>query len=65
MRVYKDLSISYTQYRYLLGSGGTLMFDVTILAQARAYRRLTKRHLDSTIVRRRDEEERGLLTSQV
>ena len=42
--------------RYLLGSGGTLMFDITIMGQSFCYRPRLRRH------RILDEEETGLLS---
>jgi len=47
---------------YLLGSGGTLMFDITIVAQSFIYRpksSLRGRHLSRTV----NEEEQGLLSA--
>ena len=46
-------------YRYLLGSGGTLMFDVTIVVQSFLYR--PKRHLGRRASRTLNEEEQALL----
>ncbi|KAF8965250.1 PQ loop repeat-domain-containing protein [Flammula alnicola] len=46
---------------YLLGSGGTLMFDITIVAQSFCYKPRHKRHA-SAHVRVLDEEEAGLLS---
>lgn len=50
--------------RYLLGSGGTLMFDITIVTQSLIYRPRRKRHGSSARNRSRmvEEEESGLLT---
>lgn len=48
---------------YLLGSGGTLVFDITIVTQSLIYRRPRKRHGSSARSRSRMvEEEAGLLT---
>lgn len=47
--------------RYLLGSGGTLCFDITIVAQSFIYRPKPRRH--HTAIRTIDEEEAGLLAS--
>ncbi|KAF5380890.1 hypothetical protein D9615_004025 [Tricholomella constricta] len=45
---------------YLLGSAGTLLFDVTIVGQSFIYRPRHRRH--STVYSRIEEEETGLLT---
>jgi len=47
---------------YLLGSGGTLMFDITIVTQSFIYRPRPRRHNLAHI--RLDEEETGLLTGE-
>ena len=47
--------------RYLLGSGGTLMFDITIVGQSFCYKSRHKRH-SSLHARLLDEEEAGLLS---
>ncbi|KAF8798096.1 hypothetical protein BYT27DRAFT_7124378 [Phlegmacium glaucopus] len=47
---------------FLLGSGGTLMFDITIVGQSFCYRPRPRRHL-STYGRASDEEEAGLLSA--
>jgi hypothetical protein len=49
-------------YRYLLGSGGTLMFDITIVTQSLIYRPRPRRH--SLSRSRLDEEETGLLSGE-
>ena len=63
-KVYRKLSAEGGQIndvlngiRYLLGSGGTLMFDITIIGQSFCYRPRVRRH--SRIL---DEEETGLLS---
>lgn len=62
-KVYRKLSTQDDQInvlngiRYLLGSGGTLMFDITIIGQSFCYRPRPRRH--SRIL---DEEETGLLS---
>ncbi len=45
--------------RYILGSGGTLMFDITIVTQSFLYR--PKAHLRGRRASRTFEEEEGLL----
>jgi hypothetical protein len=53
--------------RYLLGSGGTLMFDVTIVCQSLLYRKrapLRPRGRRATAARALDEEEAGLLDAE-
>ncbi len=45
-------------FRYLLGSGGTLIFDITIVMQAFIYR--PKRHKRASVYDRAMEEERLL-----
>ncbi|KAF9535260.1 PQ loop repeat-domain-containing protein [Crepidotus variabilis] len=48
---------------YLIGSGGTLMFDITIVSQSFCYRpRQHRRHHAATYARVPDEEEAGLLS---
>ncbi|GLB34871.1 putative repeated motif containing protein [Lyophyllum shimeji] len=47
---------------YLLGSAGTLIFDITIVAQSFVYRPRHRRH--STLYNSRVEEEAGLLTGE-
>ena len=47
-------------FRYLLGSGGTLMFDITIVSQSFCYRPRLRRHS-----RALDEEETGLLSADM
>jgi hypothetical protein len=63
-KVYRKLSVQDDQIndvlngiRYLLGSGGTLMFDITIIGQSFCYRPRHRRH--SRVL---DEEETGLLS---
>lgn len=54
-------TISYFHFpRYLLGSGGTLLFDVTIVSQSFIYRPKTRHHRSRS--HRLSEEEAGLLT---
>ena len=48
--------------RYLLGSGGTLIFDMTIVAQSFIYKPRHRRHASAHVVRTFDEEEAGLLS---
>jgi hypothetical protein len=53
--------------RYLLGSGGTLMFDVTIVCQSLLYRKrapLRPRGRRAPAARALDEEEAGLLDAE-
>ncbi|KAF9484736.1 hypothetical protein BDN70DRAFT_797187 [Pholiota conissans] len=47
---------------YLLGSGGTLVFDVTIVAQSFCYKRRHRRHHSVAHTRPLDEEEAALLS---
>ncbi|KJA27109.1 hypothetical protein HYPSUDRAFT_131638 [Hypholoma sublateritium FD-334 SS-4] len=47
---------------YLLGSGGTLIFDMTIVAQSFCYKPRHRRHASAHVVRPFDEEEAGLLS---
>ncbi|KAH8833681.1 PQ loop repeat-domain-containing protein [Flagelloscypha sp. PMI_526] len=51
---------------FLLGSAGTLMFDVTILTQSSIYKRPKRHHDRSSSIRTRltQEEEQGLLSGQ-
>ena len=65
-KVYRKLSAQDDQIndvlngiRYLLGSGGTLMFDITIIGQSFFYRPRHRRH--SRVL---DEEETGLLSGE-
>ncbi|PPR01480.1 hypothetical protein CVT26_015103 [Gymnopilus dilepis] len=46
---------------YLLGSIGTLLFDITIVSQSFCYRHRHRRHSTSAHLRALDEEEAGLL----
>jgi hypothetical protein len=50
--------------RYLLGSGGTLLFDITIVSQSFCYRRRLghRRHSIAVHPRIADEAERALLS---
>ncbi|CAA7271627.1 unnamed protein product [Cyclocybe aegerita] len=47
---------------YLLGSGGTLIFDITIVGQSFCYRSRHRRHATMAYSRVPDEEESGLLS---
>ena len=51
-----------TSTRYLLGSGGTLVFDITIISQSFCYRPRHRRQATSSYVRIPDEEEADLLS---
>lgn len=50
--------------RYLIGSGGTLLFDITIVSQSLIYRPRPRRHSTSVLPTRIEEEEAGLLTGE-
>jgi|SRR5882762_2633877 len=61
-------SLSSHFYRYLLGSAGTLIFDVSIVSQSLIYRSKSPRHRGRRgSMRRRTnvEEETGLLSADV
>ncbi|KAH9483919.1 Lysosomal amino acid transporter 1 [Psilocybe cubensis] len=47
---------------YLLGSGGTLLFDITIVSQSFCYRPRPRRHNPASHSRTVDDEEAGLLS---
>lgn len=58
LRLLATLSFTNSFLRYLLGSGGTLMFDVTIVGQSWIYRPRPRRHGRSRTL---GEEEGGLM----